>query len=91
MAKGIKTGGRAKGTPNKSTAETREIIREFVNGKLENIDTLYNKLSPFAKMELITRLMPYTIGKLAEEKTENSVNDVHTIVVNFKDQSIDAA
>jgi hypothetical protein len=62
-----KLGGRAKGVVNKSTAETRELIRSFVNGKLEDIETLYTKLTPTKKLELLTRLLPYTIGKLTDE------------------------
>lgn len=32
MAKGRKTGGRQKGTPNRITAERKEFLRAFVDG-----------------------------------------------------------
>ena len=86
MAKGIKTGGRTKGVGNKKTAETRELIRDFVNGKLEDIETLYTKLTPYAKMELLTRLMPYTIGKLTDEtEQDEEQTNANRIEIIFKE------
>jgi hypothetical protein len=35
MAKGIKTGGRVAGVPNKSTVIAREAIADFVDGNVE--------------------------------------------------------
>jgi hypothetical protein len=85
MPKGYKTGGRTKGTPNKDTSQLRQTIKLFVNDKLEDIETLYNKLTPFAKMELLTRLMPYAIGKLAEQKEIDTPEEKQQIIVTFKD------
>jgi hypothetical protein len=81
-----KLGGRTKGTPNKKTSETRELIRNFVNGQLNDIQTLYDKLSPYAKMELLTRLMPYTIGKLQDEQEADEENtNANRIEIVFKE------
>lgn len=38
MAKGKKTGGRAKGVPNKTTAEAREAFRLVYQGRLGDLD-----------------------------------------------------
>jgi hypothetical protein len=37
MAKGRKTGGRTKGTPNKATPEIREHFRMLIEGELPNL------------------------------------------------------
>jgi hypothetical protein len=37
MAKGRKTGGRQKGTPNKVTAEMREAFRQLIEGEVDEL------------------------------------------------------
>ena len=45
MAKGIKTGGRVAGVPNKATSQAREAIAAFVEG---NVDRLQGWLDDIA-------------------------------------------
>ena len=52
MAKGIKTGGRTAGTVNKTTKETRTILKNVINNELLNIETLLTELPPKECLEL---------------------------------------
>ena len=64
-----KTGGRQKGTPNKTTAELKAIVHELVS---ENIDTFrrnFKKLDDDMKLEVVLKLLPYVLPK----KTENKI------------------
>lgn len=58
-----KTGGRSKGTPNKSTQEFRNVLKFILENKLEQIDTDLETLTPYQRLEMICRLMSFCIPK----------------------------
>lgn len=61
-----KTGGRAKGTPNKATADVREAIAAFASANVENMGVWLNSIDdPAKKMDLFLRAIEYHIPKLA--------------------------
>lgn len=79
MAKGIKTGGRASGTPNKATTEARQAIATFVEGNAhrltEWLDSVANgipeqdvKPNPAKAFELFQSVVEYHIPKLARQE-----------------------
>ena len=66
-----KKGGRAKGTPNKSTAEIREAYQRLVEDNLTNMTewlTLVAAENPEKAMELMLKLSEYMIPKLARQE-----------------------
>ena len=65
MAKGLKTGGRQKGTSNKLTGTLKEMITQYVTDELQHLPTLLNKLEPKDKAEYIIKLLPYILPKKA--------------------------
>lgn len=66
MAKGIKTGGRSEGTPNKITKDIREQLKEILEGEIDNLPTYLNGLEGRDRIEMIIRLLPYVTPKLKE-------------------------
>lgn len=63
---GEKSGGRKKGTPNKTTAAARKfmaaIMEEYADGELIKDD--WRKLKPRDRMELAKDILPYLVPKL---------------------------
>ena len=63
---GQKSGGRKKGTPNKTTAAARKfmasIMEEYADG--EQIKEDWKKLKPRDRMELAKDILPYLVPKL---------------------------
>lgn len=57
--KGKKTGGRKKGTPNKTTASIREALKTFIDDKRPDFEKAFTKLSPKEKVLAFTRLLPF--------------------------------
>ena len=51
MAEGYKTGGRAKGTPNKATKEAREAMAQFVEGNAHRLTEWLDRVSDGVKVE----------------------------------------
>lgn len=65
MAKGLKTGGRQKGTSNKLSGTVKEMITQFVTDELQHLPTILNKLEPKEKAEYIIKLLPYIVPRIA--------------------------
>ena len=62
--KGLKTGGRQKGTPNKLTSDLRENLNNIILSEIDNLTTLLNDLPNEKRLDYIIKLMPYVIPKL---------------------------
>ena len=64
MAKGNKTGGRVKGTPNKLTKELRSSLKNILNSELELLEENMSQLDPKERIEILIKMMPYVFPKL---------------------------
>jgi len=64
MAKGYKSGGRKKGTPNKLTKELRSILKDVLYEEIEALQERLDALKPKERLELIIKLMPYALPKV---------------------------
>lgn len=81
MANGVKTGGRIKGTPNKSTSEVREAIATFASANVDQMGDWLNAIeSPEKKLDLFLRAIEYHIPKLA--RTEHAGDKENPVIVN---------
>jgi hypothetical protein len=68
MAKGKKTGGRGKGTPNKATADVRAAIAGLLEHAAPRMVAWLDDVAaedPGRAMDIVTRLAEYHIPKLA--------------------------
>ncbi len=79
MAKGVKTGGRASGTPNKATAEARQAIATFVDGNAHRLTEWLDQVAhgdpendikpnPAKAFELFQSVVEYHVPKLARQE-----------------------
>lgn len=73
MAKGVKTGGREKGTPNRLTKELRRVLKDLLHQELENLPEHLNSLEPKERLEILVKLLPYAIPKV--EPVHYSTNE----------------
>ena len=63
MEKRAKTGGRAKGTPNRTTSETKQLLQNVVTKQIEKLETTLNKLEPVDRVNALSKLLPYILPK----------------------------
>lgn len=72
MAIGKKTGGRKKGTPNKSTEVAREAIGKLVDENVVKfsgwIEEIYKEKGAEAAMNAVTGLIEYHVPKLSRSE-----------------------
>ena len=84
MAAGRKTGGRKKGTPNKSTEAVREAIAKFANGNIERLEGWLEDIAaddPVKAADLFLKVLEYYIPKLSRSEITGEL-DVKTSVIN---------
>lgn len=60
----LKTGGREKGTPNKTTAEVKQMLKAILENQLEILDKNKNELTNTERIALAKALLPFTLPKL---------------------------
>ena len=63
MEKRQKTGGRAKGTPNRTTSETKQLLQNVVTKQIEKLETTLSKLEPVDRVNALSKLLPYILPK----------------------------
>lgn len=93
MAKGFKTGGRTKNTPNKVTADIKESYRLLINENLGNMSNWLNEIAikdPAKAFSIIIELSEYVIPKLARSDVDVNGNSdqITAILINERNQKI---
>lgn len=64
MAKGIKTGGRESGTPNKMTIDLRNIVKSFIDKNIDEMQFCFEQLEPKEKLIFIEKMLQYCLPKM---------------------------
>ena len=70
--RGIKTGGREAGTPNKVSVHVRELLTSVLEREIEKIpDYLEQIEKPKDKLEALSRLLPYCVARIQAIEFKN--------------------
>ena len=91
MAKGIKTGGRTTGTPNKVSKDVREAYQALIESNLENMNswlTEVSKENPAKALELMIRLSDFVLPKLKQIEFNDNEYD-NPAVITFVSQGLE--
>lgn len=79
MAKGTKTGGRQRGTPNKVTKDVRQMVLAALNtAGGEGYLLAQSKENPAAFMTLVGKCLPKDVNVTGEVTTSGTVHFVGT-------------
>jgi len=62
--------GRPKGTPNRTTAQIKELLNQFVSMNLEDIQEQYDALDAREKLQFFERVLKYVVPQ-QQSYTEN--------------------
>ena len=95
MARGIKTGGRTKGTPNKTTSEIREHFQKLITENLGQLNQDLKELEPLQRLKMIIELSKFVVPTLKAtdlkfRDNEERFNEIviTRIIKNGNDQTI---
>ena len=69
-----KTGGRARGTPNKVTSTLKEFIGSLIDDNREQIKDDLESLQPYQRLAVLGRLMAYVLPKQQSISTEAALD-----------------
>jgi hypothetical protein len=84
MATGAKTGGRTKGTLNKTTAEIREHFQNLVTDNLAQLNEDLKTLEPLQRLKMIIELSKFVVPILkATELNSISENNYRPVIINL--------
>ena len=76
--KGQKTGGRQKGSLNRTTLQVRNYYLELINSNLETIQDDLNTLEPLQRIKIIIELSKFVLPTL--KATDLTINDESSIL-----------
>ena len=95
MARGIKTGGRTIGTPNKTTSEIREHFQNLITENLGQLNQDLKELEPLQRLKMIIELSKFVVPTLKAtdlkfRDNEERFNEIviTRIIKNGNDQTI---
>lgn len=64
MAKGLKTGGRETGTPNRLTRELRGLLKDIIYDELTRLPAAFAEMPAKDRLEVLTKLLNYVCPKV---------------------------
>ena len=64
--KGQKTGGRKKGTPNKTPAEVKEVLLELFADNIKQLKTDISELTARDRLQFFAKVLPYIVPREVE-------------------------
>lgn len=80
MAKGVKTGGREPGTPNRLTKQMRERINDFLENNFSMIESDLLALEPKERVRFYLELLAFALPKLKAMDLTTDISN-STIIV----------
>ena len=84
MATGIKTGGRTKGTANKTTAELREKFSLLLDSNFDKLQNDIDLLEPKDRIKTILELAKFVVPTLkAIDLITGNENELNPVVINL--------
>lgn len=80
-AKRPKFGGRQLGVKNKIPNQSKEVLKSVVNSEIERISEFMDQLTPKDRLDVLCKLLPYTMPKMMEIEQIEPAGVINTIQV----------
>ena len=82
----VKAGGRTTGTPNKITADVRNMVKSIIEENMGQLQQDIASLSPKDRVMVMEKLLQYVIPKIQAVEFD-ATNEVRTAVTLLKDMA----
>lgn len=80
--------GKPKGAVTKVSVKVREVIINFLEANVENIQKDFDTLKPREKLQFVADILPYAAPKLSSIQTENETNISGGITIRWEDPDL---
>jgi hypothetical protein len=87
---GKKFGGRSLGTPNRSTAQIKNLIQGFVSANLETLQSDFDQLEPKDRLIFMERILKFVVPAKFQEVSQfeqMSEEDIDRIINELRNQN----
>ena len=81
-----KTGGRKKGTPNKTTEELRAMVQTFLEQHWKTLNADFEKLQPSQRVMFLEKLLTHLLPKPLTDLSQLSESDLDLLIEKLKKQ-----
>ena len=86
MPKGIKYGGRQRGTGNKLSAALKEVLNDYCLNEFQFLNANIERLTLHERIILFTKVLPFVLPKnVAHEENMNEAAKVPIIIFSNKE------
>jgi len=82
------TNGRPAGAKNKSTDQLRKLLQEFIESKLQELETIWSGLEDKEKLNYIDKLLKHILPSPQDELLKLSDEDLDRIIEKLKKRDI---
>lgn len=79
----INSRGRAKGTPNKATAEVRKAFQNLVENNLHQLEQDLKELEPFQRINAILGIAKFILPQLKATEITDRTERVQPLTIKF--------
>lgn len=86
LMKRIKTGGRMKGTPNKTTEELRSMVQNFLEQHWETLHSDFEKLQPSQRVMFLEKLLTHVLPKPITDLSQLNEADLDLLINRLRKQ-----
>lgn len=69
MPKGVKYGGRQRGTGNKTSAELKQVLNEFCMNEFQYLNANIERLTLSERLVFFTKVLPFILPKNGAHET----------------------
>ena len=84
MALKMKTGGRQKGTPNRTTKNIKEAINLIVSNNIDRLQDDIDSLEPKERIKVIIDFLPFVVPKLQSVQTDAEPEAKEPVTIRFE-------
>jgi hypothetical protein len=85
MPKGVKYGGRKKGSGNKISSELKEVLNEYCLNEFQFLNANIERLTLHERIILFTKVLPFVLPKNVAHE-ENTVEASSPIIIFTKNE-----
>ena len=82
------TEGRPKGKGNKTTEQLRQLLQAFIEGKIDELETIWQDLEPWQKLQFIDRLLKHVLPAPLHSIDQFSEEDLDILIERLKERYV---
>ena len=84
-----KTGGRLKGTPNKTTSEIRAVLSSFISRNIDTMQQDFDSIQePILRLQMMEKLLRYILPANIKTDFQFEAKEKQEIIITYIDSSI---